>query len=147
TKIITVSDFRQKHIAAGGQGAPLVAYGDYLLFSHPEEDRIMLNIGGISNFTFLPSKKTASNLFSTDIGPGNTLMNQYMLHHFNLPYDKDGRKAAEGKTNAPLLTSLTNHPFFQISYPKTTGVEDFNLNFIIQAQKDSNTETLNPEDA
>lgn len=74
TGIITISDFRQKHIAAGGQGAPLVAYGDYLLFSHSQESRLMLNIGGVSNFTYLPSKETIKNIISTDIGPGNTLM-------------------------------------------------------------------------
>src|SRR5690606_10854071 len=54
TGIITLSDFRQKHIAAGGEGAPLAAYGDYLLFARPGEDRVLLNIGGIANFTYLP---------------------------------------------------------------------------------------------
>src|SRR5690606_29264133 len=77
TGIITISDFRQKHIAAGGEGAPLVVYGDYLLFSHPTENRIMLNIGGIANFTFLPAKPDLKDLISTDVGPGNTLMDQY----------------------------------------------------------------------
>ncbi len=146
TGIITISDFRQKHIAAGGQGAPLVAYGDYLLFSHPKENRIMLNIGGISNFTFLPTNKTIKNLVSTDVGPGNTLMNQYMLYHFNLAYDKDGIKAAKGKTSISLLKSLKNHTFFEQPYPKTTGPEEFNLNFLVQAQKASNTEHLGHED-
>ena len=146
TNIITISDFRQKHIAAGGQGAPLVAYGDYLLFSHPTENRILLNIGGISNFTFLPSNEAVDNLVSTDVGPGNTLMNQYMLHHFNLPYDKNGTKAAKGQANIHLLNTLMDHPFFKQPYPKTTGPEEFNLNFIIQAQKVSNTEHLNSED-
>lgn len=146
TDIITISDFRQKHVAAGGQGAPLVAYGDYLLFSHAKENRILLNIGGIANFTFLPSQGTIENLVSTDVGPGNTLMNQYMLYCFNLPYDKNGTKAAEGKTSIPLLNALIDHPFFKQPHPKTTGPEEFNLNVIIQAQKVSNTEYLDPED-
>lgn len=146
TGIITISDFRQKHIAAGGQGAPLVAYGDYLLFSHSKENRIMLNIGGISNFTFLPTDDMIENLVSTDVGPGNTLMNQYMLYHFNLPFDEDGMKAAEGKTNNALLKALKNHPFFEQPYPKTTGPEEFNLNFVVQAQKASKTEHLGHED-
>jgi anhydro-N-acetylmuramic acid kinase len=146
TGIITISDFRQKHIAAGGQGAPLVAYGDYLMFSHSKENRIMLNIGGISNFTFLPAKETIENLVSTDVGTGNTLMNQYMLHHFNLPYDKNGTKASAGQVSIPLLKALIGHPFFEQAYPKTTGPEEFNLNLVVQAQKASNTESLAHED-
>jgi anhydro-N-acetylmuramic acid kinase len=146
TGIITISDFRQKHIAAGGQGAPLVAYGDYLLFSHANENRILLNIGGISNFTFLPSKDTIENLISTDVGPGNTLLNQYMLHYFNLPYDRNGIKAATGKSNFALLNALAKHRFFEQSYPKTTGPEEFNLDYLKQAQKDTNTQSLNHED-
>ncbi|MCW5192485.1 anhydro-N-acetylmuramic acid kinase, partial [Burkholderia cenocepacia] len=74
TGIITISDFRQKHIAAGGEGAPLAAYGDFLLFSHPTENRFLLNIGGISNFTFLP-KGGEQLAYATDLGPGNTMMN------------------------------------------------------------------------
>src|SRR5215216_3340564 len=72
TGIITLSDFRQKHIAAGGEGAPLAVYGDYLLFSKKNEDRVMLNIGGIGNFTFLPGTLKADKVFVTDTGPGNT---------------------------------------------------------------------------
>src|SRR6187455_1318035 len=74
TGIITISDFRQKHIAAGGEGAPLAAYGDYLIFSRKGENRIMLNIGGIANFTFLPGDLDADRVFCSDTGPGNTLM-------------------------------------------------------------------------
>ena len=74
TGIITISDFRQKHIAAGGEGAPLAVYGDYLLFSKKGEDRILLNIGGIANFTYLPGSMDVQNILCTDIGPGNTLM-------------------------------------------------------------------------
>lgn len=66
TGIITVSDFRQKHLAAGGEGAPLAVYGDYLIFSEPAEDRIMLNMGGIGNFTYLPGDGDASKVFVTD---------------------------------------------------------------------------------
>src|SRR5690606_32921946 len=94
TGIITISDFRQKHVAAGGEGAPLVIYGDYILFSHDTENRIMLNIGGISNFTFLPAGKQTDGLFATDVGPGNTLMNQYMQYHYSKPYDENGEIAS-----------------------------------------------------
>ena len=72
TGIITISDFRQKHIAAGGEGAPLALYGDYFLFSKKGENRLLLNIGGIANFTKLPSNLNRSEVLSTDTGPGNT---------------------------------------------------------------------------
>ena len=77
TGIITISDFRQKHVAAGGEGAPLAAYGDFLIFSGKGEQRIMLNIGGIANFTFLPGSLHADEVFCSDTGPGNTLMHLY----------------------------------------------------------------------
>lgn len=146
TNIITISDFRQKHVAAGGEGAPLVIYGDYLLFSDTKEDRILLNIGGIANFTFLPANQELENLISTDVGPGNTLMNQYMREYFNLPYDKDGTEAASGQVSIPLLNVLIKHPFFKQPYPKTTGPEEFNLDFILKAKKDSDTENLSHQD-
>jgi len=146
TGIITVSDFRQKHIAAGGEGAPLVIYGDYLLFANSNENRILLNIGGISNFTFLPAEGQVDDLISTDVGPGNTLMNQYAQQYYSKPYDDDGAIAASGKINNALLTALLDHPFFSYSFPKTTGPEDFNLIFLSNAQLKSNTMKINHED-
>ncbi len=82
TGIITISDFRQKHIAAGGEGAPLAAYGDFLIFSKKDENRIMLNIGGIANFTFLPGNINADEVFCTDTGPGNTLMDAFVQQNY-----------------------------------------------------------------
>ncbi|RZM13922.1 MAG: anhydro-N-acetylmuramic acid kinase, partial [Pedobacter sp.] len=129
--IITLSDFRQKHLAAGGEGAPLAVYGDYLVFSKTDEDRIMLNIGGIANFTFLPGDKDASKVFSTDVGPGNTLMDQYIQHKYpGEYYDKDGAKAKAGKLNQDLLNGLLDNDFFAIDFPKTTGPELFNLAYL-----------------
>ena len=91
TGIITISDFRQKHIAAGGEGAPLAVYGDYLLCHHPTENRVLLNIGGIANFTYLPAACSINQVFSTDTGPGNTLMDAYIRKCFNdLAYDQNG---------------------------------------------------------
>ena len=85
TGIITLSDFRQKHIAAGGEGAPLAVYGDYLIFSSREENRVMLNMGGIANFTYLPQSLDASAVFSTDVGPGNTIMGRLCASSFSGP--------------------------------------------------------------
>lgn len=131
TGIITISDFRQKHIAAGGEGAPLAVYGDYLLFSSMETARILLNIGGIANFTYLPAGKTPKGIFSTDVGPGNTLMDQYM--QLNFPgkyYDEGAQLALSGSINQPLLKALLDNPFFNAGFPKTTGPELFSLAYL-----------------
>lgn len=147
TGIITISDFRQKHLAAGGEGAPLAVYGDYLIFSKTGENRIMLNIGGIANFTFLPGDKDASKVFSTDVGPGNTLMDHFIQKHFpGEYYDKDGKRAKSGKLNIALLSALLANDFFSIGFPKTTGPELFSLAYLMQAQKVSNTTDLSKED-
>ena len=135
TGIITVSDFRQKHIAAGGEGAPLSLYGDYLLCAHETENRILLNIGGIANFTLLNAGSSLAQVFSSDTGPGNTLMDAYTRKYFEgLAYDKDGIIAKSGKINEPLLQSLKSDSFFKVAFPKTIGPELFNLDYIIQAQ-------------
>lgn len=133
TGIITISDFRQKHVAAGGEGAPLAVYGDYFIFSKKGENRIMLNIGGIANFTYLPGNLDAAEIFSTDTGPGNTLMDAYVQKHFQLPYDKDAAVARGGKVNEALLAELVKHIFFDKGFPKTTGPELFNLAYIDEA--------------
>jgi len=133
TGIITISDFRQKHIAAGGEGAPLAVYGDYFIFSKKGEDRIMLNIGGIANYTFLPGNLDASKIFSTDTGPGNTLMDQLAQKHFNQPYDKDAAIALQGTVNETLLKVLLKDDFFAKPFPKTTGPELFNLAYLDKA--------------
>jgi len=146
TGIITISDFRQKHIAAGGEGAPLAVYGDYLLCTHATENRILLNIGGISNFTFLKADGRLDQLFSTDTGPGNTLMDAYVRNNFEgLSYDMDGAIAKKGKVNEPLLASLKSDSFFKLGYPKTIGPELFNLEYIIKSQM-ALGETISHED-
>jgi anhydro-N-acetylmuramic acid kinase len=141
TGIITISDFRMKHIAAGGEGAPLAVYGDYLLFSDYYENRIMLNIGGIANFTWLPNKDTELQrpCFSTDVGPGNTIMDAYVQKHkdgFN--YDKDATFASLGQVNNSLLNALYDHHFFKMEIPKTIGPELFNLEYLESAIKKVN---------
>ncbi|MBC7888748.1 MAG: anhydro-N-acetylmuramic acid kinase [Ferruginibacter sp.] len=131
TGIITISDFRQKHIAAGGEGAPLAVYGDYLIFSKKNEHRIMLNIGGIANFTFLPADPEGSRVFSTDTGPGNTLMDAYMQQNFSGRYfDDEAAVAVTGNIHEALLDNLKADIFFQKGFPKTTGPELFNLSYL-----------------
>ncbi|TCD11641.1 anhydro-N-acetylmuramic acid kinase [Pedobacter frigidisoli] len=146
TGIITLSDFRQKHLAAGGEGAPLAVYGDYLMFSKKNEDRIMLNIGGIANFTYLPGSLSADQIFSTDVGPGNTLMDQFVQKHFNQFYDKNAAIGSTGRLNEDLLSALLDCDFFEADFPKTTGPELFNLDYLINAQKHSFTTKIALED-
>lgn len=146
TGIITVSDFRQKHVAAGGEGAPLAAYGDYLLFANETETRILLNIGGIANFTFLSAVGSGSPCFATDTGPGNTLMDQYMQSTFGVDMDSDARVASRGMVNVVLLETLLKHPFFDLPNPKTTGPELFNLDYLVQCQRASDTEKIDSTD-
>lgn len=133
TGIITLSDFRQKHIAAGGEGAPLAVYGDYFIFSKKGENRIMLNIGGIANFTYLPADLDAAKIFSTDTGPGNTLMDAYVQQHFQLSFDKDAAVAKKGTVHEALLAELLKNAFFDKGFPKTTGPELFNLAYLEKA--------------
>ncbi len=142
--IITISDFRQKHVAAGGEGAPLAAYGDYFLFGQDTHAVILLNIGGIANFTYLPPK---SQLFSTDVGPGNTLMDVWMQKNFSeSSYDENAVIALKGTIDERLLTALKTHPFFGLSFPKTTGPELFNLGYLENAIVASNTKHLSVHD-
>ncbi|SEH85129.1 anhydro-N-acetylmuramic acid kinase [Rheinheimera pacifica] len=147
TGIITLSDFRQKHIAAGGEGAPLAVYGDYLLFSSNSENRIMLNIGGIANFTWLPQTLDAEAVFSSDIGPGNTMMDAFIQQHYPGKYfDENSLLAKAGKVSEPLLGALKQDSFFALGFPKTTGPEVFNLAYLAKAQQVSGTEQLSHAD-
>ena len=131
TGIITISDFRQKHVAGGGEGAPLAVYGDYLLFSKKGENRIMLNMGGIANFTYLPASQNAEEVFVTDTGTANTLIDIFTKHFFpEKNYDKDAAIAQTGTVNQTLLTELKSNAFFCKSFPKTIGQELFNKDFV-----------------
>ena len=146
TGIITLSDFRQKHVAHGGEGAPLAVYGDYFMFSARGENRILLNMGGIANFTYLPADGDAGNVFTTDTGPGNTLLDAYARQFLNKPYDEDGKLAAQGHVNTDLLLALKTNPFFDAPFPKTTGPEVFNSQYVDEAQTRSQTTNLPPAD-
>lgn len=132
--ILTLSDFRQKHIAAGGEGAPLAVFGDYLIFASPEEDRILLNMGGIANLTYLPKTMAADQVFSSDIGTGNTLMDAYIQTVKPGQYfDQDARLALKGTVHPELLAQLKDNSFFDLPMPKTTGPELFNLAYLQRA--------------
>lgn len=146
TGIITIHDFRQKHIAAGGEGAPLALYGDFLLFAHQEKNRILLNIGGISNISHLPPGQNFSTCFASDLGPGNSLMDRWIQGiNLNKHYDQDGEMAAKGEINTQLLGYLKQHPFFGLPLPKSTGPETFNLQFIADAIEECGLKNISDE--
>jgi anhydro-N-acetylmuramic acid kinase len=146
TGILTISDFRQKQLAAGGEGAPLALYGDVLLGSKAGEDRILVNMGGISNLTFLPADGDRSKVLCSDIGPGNTLIDMFCRNYFNKAFDEDSAIAFSGTVNEALLNSLLKHPFFGETPPKTTGPELFNEEYVRKAQERSDTSHIDPKD-
>ncbi len=147
TGIITVHDFRQKQIAAGGEGAPLAAYGDHLLFGDEQADRILLNIGGIANLTFVASAQNGRWSSCTDIGPGNTVMDQLVQRNFpSMRFDADGAMAARGVVLPGLLDQLLTNPFFSRPGPKTTGPETFNLAWLDDAKARSGDTAARIED-
>ncbi|WP_183563578.1 anhydro-N-acetylmuramic acid kinase [Mucilaginibacter sp. SP1R1] len=146
TKILTISDFRQKHIVAGGEGAPLALYGDVLLGSKAGENRILLNIGGIANLTYLPADGDSAKVLCTDVGPGNTLIDAVCRKYFNMDYDRDSAIANRGEVNEILLAALLDHPFFAERAPKTTGPELFSMDYVLQAQARSGTVDIAKED-
>ena len=129
TGITTVVDFRQRDIAAHGQGAPLVPAFHSELFASSREDRAIINIGGISNITLLPaSSNPVVNGFDT--GPGNVLLDGWIQRHQQQTYDKQGQWAASGHCNDVLLTMMLADPYFQQPIPKSTGRELFNMDWL-----------------
>ena len=143
TGIITLSDFRQKHVAAGHEGAPLAPFADELLFRQKGINRLLLNLGGIANFTLLPANGGPAQ--ATDTGPANTLLDAVVRQHYpGRLYDAGGRLAAQGRPHAGLLAALLAHPFFAAPFPKTTGPELFSPAFLQENQRLTSTEALPP---
>lgn len=140
TGIVTVSDFRPRDIAVGGQGAPLSAYVDYMLFNSQKEGRIALNIGGIANLTVLPAKASCEDILAFDTGPGNMLIDGLVrrVSGERDSFDRDGSIAQQGKVIEQILANLMEHPFLSKSPPKSTGRKDFGedyLHWIIEIGK------------
>jgi anhydro-N-acetylmuramic acid kinase len=122
TGIDVVADFRRRDMAAGGEGAPLVPAFHAAAFAAPGVDRVVVNIGGISNITVLGAGGAVTGF---DTGPGNCLMDLWASEHLGEPYDKDGALAARGQVSAALLKTLLQEPYLQRSPPKSTGRELF----------------------
>ena len=128
TGITTISDFRPRDIAAGGQGAPLTGYADWLLLRHPTEWRAIQNIGGMGNVTFLPPlSDSTSQPMAFDTGPGNALIDSAVsvLSQGERAFDKNAEMARRGRIDEDWLQELLTHPYYRIHPPKTTGRELF----------------------
>lgn len=123
TGITTVADFRRRDMAAGGQGAPLVPAFHRAIFHTQDKDRVIVNIGGMANITWLPAQ---GQTIGFDTGPGNVLMDAWIAEHLGKSYDQDGAWAASGQVCKTLLAELLATSYFQLSAPKSTGRESFN---------------------
>lgn len=133
TGIDVVADFRRKDIALGGQGAPLVPAYHQAVFSAADENRVVLNIGGIANISYLPKGCNADNVLGFDTGPGNRLMDAWCKTHTGKEFDENGDWAASGQCHMPLLHSLKSQDYFKLPAPKSTGRELFNLEWLQQS--------------
>ncbi len=127
--IPVVSDFRRRDLAAGGQGAPLVPAFHQALFQHPTINRIILNLGGIANISVLPAGEPTQ-VYGYDTGPANVLMDAWCKRHTGQNYDENGAWAANGNAIAALIEIMQRHDYFAKKPPKSTGREDFNLEWL-----------------
>tara|TARA_B100000315_G_scaffold117158_1_gene107415 strand:- start:76 stop:1239 length:1164 start_codon:yes stop_codon:yes gene_type:complete len=132
TGIKTIADFRTSDMAAGGLGAPLAPFAHFLLFHHKEKSRIVHNIGGISNLTFLPKEGIIDKVVAFDTGPGNMLIDGLVSHlsKGQKRFDRDGKWASKGKINKDLLSFMMEQPFIKKPPPKATGREEFGEIFL-----------------
>jgi anhydro-N-acetylmuramic acid kinase len=125
-----VSDFRPADMAAGGKGAPLVPYLDYLLFRDPKIGRIVQNIGGIANLTAIPAGADARRVFAFDTGPGNMVIDAVTEALYGREFDRGGKIAASGMVLEPVLHQVLQRRFFRAAPPKTAGREEFGREFV-----------------
>jgi anhydro-N-acetylmuramic acid kinase len=137
TGVPVVSNFRARDIAAGGQGAPLVPFVDYLLFRHPRRTRVALNIGGIANITVIPAACAPEDVVAFDTGPGNMVIDAlaYQLSGGSRNYDRGGRIAASGNVNRALLDELLRDAYYQRKPPKSAGREQYGVEFIVRLRE------------
>jgi anhydro-N-acetylmuramic acid kinase len=146
TGIVTVGNFRYGDIALGGEGAPLVPYFDYIIFSSDEANRCLLNIGGIANFTVIKKGGDVEEIMAFDTGPGNMVINSLTRKFFNYEFDRDGKIAFEGRVSDKLLMKMAEHPYIFKQPPKSTGREEFGAEFVEWIMDEAGKLSLKPED-
>ena len=132
TGVTTIGDFRPSDIAAGGEGAPLVPFVDYLLYRHPRRGRVALNIGGIANLTVISPGARPGEVFAFDTGPGNMVIDALVkrITRGELAFDRDSAIALHGHLLLPLINTLLRDPYFRRKPPKTAGREEFGSAFV-----------------
>lgn len=147
TGVTTVADFRQRDLAAGGQGAPLVPFAHYVAFRHPQRARLVVNLGGIANVTYLPAGATLRGIQAFDTGPANMVLDALVRHYSRgrESMDRGGRRAARGSADIRLLARLTAHPFFRRRPPKSTGREDFGEAFVNRVLAEAKRRRVKPD--
>jgi anhydro-N-acetylmuramic acid kinase len=131
-----VSDFRPADMAAGGKGAPLVPYLDYLLYRDRRIGRIALNIGGIANMTAVPANASPDDVFAFDTGPGNMVIDALMEACFGQSFDRDGKISAAGHADDRVISATLRRSFFRQEPPKTAGREEFGREFVNEFQQE-----------
>ena len=129
TGILTVADFRRRDMAAGGQGAPLAPAFHAAFFRHPDESRVVVNMGGIANITILPADRSQP-VRGFDTGPGNVLLDAWTQRHLGTPLDHEGAWGSTGCIIPALLQCCLDDPYFTLPPPKSTGRERFNLTWL-----------------
>lgn len=147
TGIVTVGDLRVRDVAAGGHGAPLVAYFDWVTGRHKKRSRCMQNIGGIANTTYVEPQATLNDVIAFDNGPGNMVIDElvFLLTDGQESYDKDGERALRGTIREDILAWCLSEPYFELKPPKTTGRERFGRQYarrIIDAFPDASQDDL-----
>jgi anhydro-N-acetylmuramic acid kinase len=148
TGIATVGDFRPADMAAGGQGAPLVPFVDYLLYRDAQHGRVALNIGGIANVTVIPANARPSHVFAFDTGPGNMIIDALVnrITRGKENYDRDARIALDGRTISALLARLMREPYLRKKPPKSAGREQFGQEYVRQLLAWAQRHRSRPED-
>jgi len=148
TGITTVADFRPRDIAAGGEGAPLVPYADYILLGHSKLSRAVQNIGGIANVTFLPRGCKQDDIIAFDTGPGNVVIDNIirLISGGKKRFDPAGKIAAQGTVNKRFLNEMLRHPFLRRHPPKSTGREEFGSDFANRIYKKAARQGLSNTD-
>ena len=148
TGIPTIADFRVADVAAGGEGAPLIAYPDYMLFHHSTQTIGLLNIGGIANLTVLPAGCGLEAVQASDTGPGNMILDACVqkITDNEKQFDENGELAKQGTVCKNLLKTWLAHPFFELSPPKTTGREMFGTAFADACLQQISAEEISESD-
>lgn len=148
TGITVISDFRARDCAAGGQGAPLSPYADWVLFNHPSKSRAVQNIGGIGNVCAMPPNATVGELIGFDTGPGNRIIDQlvWIITDGDQTFDRDGTIARSGRVNEALLQKLMDHPYIARDLPKCAGRGEFGSESTAQLLQDSRSAGIRDTD-